>query len=46
MNFMDLYLDSQKEQEVYESEIDINHRVFYKLTYNSKSISDVRTSIY
>ena len=30
MNFMDLYLDSQKEQEVYEPEIDINHEEFYR----------------
>lgn len=30
MNFMDLYLDSQKDQEVYEPEIDINHEEFYR----------------
>ena len=30
MNFMDLYLDSQKEQEVYEPEININHEEFYR----------------
>lgn len=30
MNFMDLYLDSQKERKVYEPEININHEEFYR----------------